>query len=292
MLFYSKRFLFFYPILFLFVACSEHSVSTSEMSTTAEVATMPDTTLATERVILKTANISMDVRKVEESILNLQSLVNDLNGHVFHYEIQNDKTFQNEVQQTIDSCLSIEEIRPVGLLKVKIPVIYGDTFIAQVMRMDGSINQFILDEEDITEEITEKKELMESDYGLASEHTGRKPKSNQIGNIDEIYLKKELNESYINRKSAFSTRKYRSNYLWFDIRFSGQKYLSKTMTASFKPIRTPFLLSAREALVDGWHGISVLILFLIRIWPLAFVGLIIALVFKKWGALLKSHLRS
>ncbi|MBK8145908.1 MAG: hypothetical protein IPK62_13450 [Bacteroidetes bacterium] len=198
--------LFFFSIV-LFASCSEHSVTTSEMSTTAEVAGMADTALATERVILKTATINMDVCKVEESVLDLQTLVNELNGHVFHYQIQNDKSFQNEVQHTVDSTLIMEEIRPTGLLKVRIPMAHGDTFISQVLNMEGNINQFMLDEEDITEDIIEKKELMQSDHSLVTTGADTKPVSNQFGNVDEVYLKKELTESYINRKAAFFNHK-------------------------------------------------------------------------------------
>nr|MBP6314740.1 hypothetical protein [Chitinophagaceae bacterium] len=283
--------LFFFSIV-LFASCSEHSVTTSEMSTTAEVAGMADTALATERVILKTATINMDVCKVEESVLDLQTLVNELNGHIFHYEIQNDKSFQNEVLYTVDSSLFIDEISPIGLLKVRIPLASGDTFIAEILKMKGSINQFILDEEDITEDITEKKELMQSDHSLVTNGAKTKPAVRPLRNVDEVYLKNELTESYINRKAAFSSTKYRSRYLWFDIKFSGQKYLSKTMTASIKPIRTPFMLGAREALVEGWNGVSVFMLLLLRFWPLALLGGFIVWILKRKGVLPKMQLRS
>ena len=182
---YSKPFqILFFFIIVLFASCSEHSVTTSEMSTTAEVAGMADTALATERVILKTATINMDVCKVEESVLDLQTLVNELNGHIFHYEIQNDKSFQNEVLYTVDSSLFIDEISPIGLLKVRIPLASGDTFIAEILKMKGSINQFILDEEDITEDITEKKELMQSDHSLVTNGAKTKPAVRPLRNVD------------------------------------------------------------------------------------------------------------
>lgn len=272
---YVKNFTALVLCAVLYVSCSEMKSPASETTATTEASVLPDTTTGDDRVIIKTADISMDVNRVEESVQAFQELVNAMHGHVYHYEIQNEKYARNEVQHTMDSSIVINEIHPQGMMKVKVPVQYGDTFVSAVLKMNGSIVNFLLDENDVTEDITEKKELMLNDAGIARQK--RTP-----GNTEEDYFDKETKESYIARKAAFSKMNYQTRYLWFDISLKGKTYTDKQIIASAETVHTPFYVRATEALNNGWYGFSLFITLLLNLWPFFIIALLALIVIKRF----------
>ncbi len=283
---YAKNFTALVLCAVLYVSCSEMKSPRSETTATTEASSLPDTATGDDRVIIKTADISMDVNSVEESVQAFQELVNAMHGHVYHYEIQNEKYVRNEVQHTMDSSIVINEIHPQGMMKVKVPVQYGDTFVSAVLKMNGSIVNFLLDENDVTEDITEKKELMLNDAGIS--HQKHKP-----GNTEEDYFDKETKESYIARKAAFSKMNYQTKYLWFDISLKGKTYTDKQIIASAETVRTPFYVRATEALNNGWYGFSLFITLLLNLWPFFIFALLALIIIKRFqGSKYKSAANS
>ena len=252
-------------------ACAEqqNSISMASASADAESVTegSPDTALSDqERVIIKTANLSMDVDNVEESVQDFQQLVNKLDGHVFHYTLKNDKLTTKEVKASMDSAMLVHEIHPTAKLKVKIPVQQGDSFIQAVLNMNATISDFSFDENDVTETITEKKELM-----LVDKASG----TSKAKSLDQQYFNKDAKEEYIRRKADFSKMAYQTKHLWFDVELNGLNYISKQMTTASSVMHTPFYVRASESLYNGWYCFSVFIAAVITVWPFILMGCIL-----------------
>lgn len=263
-------------LLIIFASCSQYDKTADAGSTTTEAAPAADaaaTDSVTSRQIIKTAEINMEVENVEDEVHQLQNKINNFQGHIFHYEIKNEPVSKNEVQHTLDSTCVIQEIIPTGFVKVKIPVRQADTFIQYVLKMNGRIENFYLDEEDITETILEKKELMLVDANTTLPNKNLKTTAYQTD-------RKEL---AIARKADYLKTAYKTNYLWFDIRLNGATYVQKTMIASAEASRTPFYVSAVHALSNGWYAFSVFLVAMLHIWPFLLIVIIILLIAKrKW----------
>jgi PBP1b-binding outer membrane lipoprotein LpoB len=255
----------------LLFGCGQHqnpnSTSATSMDNSVSEASSPDAEHSTEdRVIIKTANLSMDVNHVEQSVKEFQHLVNGLNGHIFHINLKNEKRSTREVKASLDSTLLIHEIHPYAMLKVKIPASQGDSFVHAVLNMKGTVVDFQVDENDVTETISEKKELM-----LAS--ASGNPSA--VKSTDAYYADKDRKEEYIQRKSAFSKMAYQTKFLWFDVELSGLNYASQQMISSAQNQRTPFYVRAAEALRNGWYGFSIFLAGVLSIWPFILCGVLL-----------------
>jgi hypothetical protein len=216
------------------------------------------------RMVIKVAEIKLNVKNIEEDIQQFQQKVNALNGHVFHYEINNNRLLENEFQQSLDSSYQIYKIEPVGFMKVKVPVSQTDEFVNYVLSKNGVIEHFSLNEEDITEDLQEKKELIEVESKTASN------KNN-----------KNHQEEKIIHKTDFKKLDYKTNFIWFDISLNGESFIDKKIIASSKNYRTPFYVSTLKALDSGWYLFSQLLVSLLHLWPFLLLGLLVFIIIKK-----------
>ncbi len=223
------------------------------------------------RMVIKTAEIKLNVKNIEEDIQQFQQKVNALNGHVFHYEINNNRLLENEFQQSFDSSYQIYKIEPIGFMKVKVPVSQTDEFVNYVLSKNGVIEHFSLNEEDVTEDLQEKKELI----GVEAETAEIKP------TIASNKHEKNNKEEKIIRKTDFKKLDYKTNFIWFDISLNGESFIDKKIVASSKNYRTPFYVSTLNALDSGWYLFSQLLVGLLHLWPFVLLGLLVLIVIKK-----------
>ena len=223
------------------------------------------------RMVIKTAEIKLNVKNIEEDIQQFQQKVNALNGHVFHYEINNNRLLENEFQQSLDSSYQIYKIEPIGFMKVKVPVSQTDEFVNYVLSKNGVIEHFSLNEEDVTEDLQEKKELI----GVEAETAEIKP------TIASNKHEKNKKEEKIIRKTDFKKLDYKTNFIWFDISLNGESFIDKKIVASSKNYRTPFYVSTLNALDSGWYLFSQLLVGLLHLWPFVLLGLLVLIVIKK-----------
>ena len=223
------------------------------------------------RMVIKTAEIKLNVKNIEEDIQQFQQKVNALNGHVFHYEINNNRLLEKEFQQSLDSSYQIYKIEPIGFMKVKVPVSQTDEFVNYVLSKNGVIEHFSLDEEDVTEDLQEKKELVNMDVKTTT-------KKQTIASND--YNKTNKEEKII-RKTDFKKLDYKTNFIWFDIALNGESFIEKKIVANSKNYRTPFYVSTLKALDSGWYMFSQLLVGLLHLWPFVLLGLLVLIVIKK-----------
>ena len=261
-----------FSVLFM-ISCSNQAAPDAMATEAAlsESAQLPDTALATGRVVIKSAELAMEVKELEPAFQEFQQMLQPLGGKIYHYELDKQILSSHDTEYSLDSSLQVREVSPSGQLKIRVPVQYGDSFIAAVLRMDASVTRFYLDEQDITEDITEQKELMLSDAGAVKKKSAS-AKSNAL---------REDRESYIQRKADFSRMAYRTQNLWFDVRLNGQTYTERRMLASAETIRSPFYVRASHALQDGWYGFSVFLSLLLQLWPFILLAVIILVLLRR-----------
>ncbi|MBL7766254.1 MAG: hypothetical protein JNJ58_09190 [Chitinophagaceae bacterium] len=258
-----------------FFSCNESSYEKQGMSAAAPTESISSESESdTARTVIKTADIALSVDRVEDQILSLQQTVSALKGHVIHYELHNQTESEKEVEHSLDSSYVIRSIHPNGFVKVKVPVESADTFIQYILHQDGRIENFLLDEEDVTEDLREKKELVQVDdvAGTAA------PKKQTLAR--DAY-QTDRRETRIHRKADYSKLAYRTKYLWFDIRLEGKKYTDKEMIATAKEAQRPFYVGAVNALGKGWEVFSLFIIGLLHLWPFLLISILALIVFRK-----------
>ena len=175
------------------------------------------------------------------------------------------------MQHTLDSNIIITNIHPTGMMKVKIPFAQSDRFISEVLAMGGDIDHFLLDENDVTEDIHEKKDLMLLDANLSKANIKQKNGTN---------TSMASKESLIKRTSDFAKLNYQTKHLWFDIHFNGQSFQTQQMTFAPKSVRPPFYVNAFKSLQEGWLGLSFIFVVLLKLWPLFLISFIMLFIIQ------------
>ena len=261
-------------VCLFFFACKQANTdyaTTTEASSPATESINFESNADSARTVIKTADIKLNVKNIEQEIQSFQDKVNTLNGHVFHYEINNNRTLENEFQQSMDSAYQIYKVETVGYMKVKVPVSQTDDFVKYVLSKNGVIEHFSLDEQDVTEDLQEKKELVNMDV-----NTTTKKQTIASNEYD-----KNTKEEKIKLKTDFKKLAYKTNFLWFDIAMNGNTFMDKEIVASSKNYRTPFYVSALKALDNGWYLFSQLLVGLLHLWPFILLTVLVLIVIKK-----------
>jgi len=260
----QKTFLAYIACGLLFSSCSQnYNISSFSGETPAEILP-PDST----RMLIKTAELKLRVEDVQQTIIKIQQAVNSMDGHVMHYEINANRAHKQEVAYSLDSSYLVDEIHPEGLMKIRIPVGASDSFIHTMLTIESSIDKLLFDEEDITEELNERRELsMIIPHEKKSQDT----------------CTTNLNIFAIQRKSEYVKGKYLTQFLWFDISLQGNSYIEKKKTAGDHQIHDSIFVNLIRAFETGWFAFAVFFTTVISAWPFLIILMIILIGLKrKW----------
>ncbi len=261
-------------VILLFISCGEQDRTLSEKrskasSSGAKSAPANDTS----RMVIKTAEIKLQVDDVSENIKTIQSTVHSMNGHVIHYEVNSNRQYQQEIAWSLDSGIIINNINPQGFMKVKVPTEQSDSFIHAMLSMNASIDKLLVDEEDVTEDLSEKADLADMDSPLETKPT----------HLKETVYADHKNEVAIMRKADYNRLDYRTKYLWFDIYLQGHTFVEKTKTATMHDLHEPFYVNAFKAIEAGGYAFSIFLVALLHVWPFILLIILFMIAYKrKW----------
>ena len=264
-----------YPILWsiLFLtSCGENDNSKPNVAeAVSESSTPAMDQAATERQVIKTAEIKLHVDQVPAKLKQVQRFVQTCDGHITHYEMNSNRVCQKEVECSLDSSYVIQEIDPEAYMKIKVPVLMADSFTNCLLSMDAQIDRLLVDEEDVTEEMNEKKSLIQV---------------GSLGNNQAVELKEKMYAddkliSQIKEKTSLAKLNYKTRYLWFDVYLHGNTIVEKSKIASIKTLHEPFYVNGIKAIQSGWYGASILIVTLLNVWPLLILIGLVFILYKK-----------
>ena len=264
-----KTILAFIACGLLVSSCSQKYDETSSSGGSPTEILPPDSS----RMVIKTAELKLNVVNVTEKIKEIQQAVNSMNGHVIHYEITSNRAYKQEVAYSLDSAFVVDEIHPEGLIKIRIPTTASDTFIQAMLSMESGVDKLLFDEEDITEDLNERRELAMT-----------VPIKNKTKRLSPT----KINVFAIERKTEYLKGKYRTQYVWFDIYLQGNSYLEKKKIASNHQMHPPIFINLVSALETGWYAFATFFTGLLTAWPFLLVLILLLILFKrKWSHWLK-----
>lgn len=213
------------------------------------------------RKVVKTAQISLKVEQLENSIIALKSFLKPIKGYVYNYEINNDSYEIDQFQKNMDSSVSVQKISPQGNLSVRVPIAHADSFINYVLQSKAQISSLKISDDDITENLWEKKEVANV-YAKSGKAQARKGNSKNIGYDNNTAM------NAIKAKAMAAKMDYKTKYLWFDLSLSAVPYYKSVATLTAKNYRTPIHVGLGNALIKGWHICADIILALVTVWPI------------------------
>lgn len=270
-------------LLCLFASCDQQNIPLDPATPSGAVAVAePVANTDEHRVVIRTAELKLSVGHLPEKVNEIRNLAGLLHGKVYHYDVKSNRQFRQETAFALDSAYHVYDVHPEAFVKIKIPVADADSFIQAVLNMDATIDQLTLDDEDITEDLLAKKELIAPVI----------PDSDKPKKLTEQQYRDERAETMIARKADFNKLNYRSAFLWFDIHLNGEPYVEKHPVFTSHELRSPFFLEAYTALREGAYHVESLLLVLLNIWPYLLIVTILIIAHKKrWIRLFPSRLR-
>ncbi len=247
-------------------SASTNTVSSSSDSTPFTNSPKHETLAKDSRKIIKTAEIQLKVKKIETQVNEIQLCMQQIGGHIAHYEIKNEIIHEITRQTQLDSSCQQQEILPTAFLKVSIPKAQGDSFIRYMLTREARIENFIMDEQDITENL----QAIQQNIAI-----------NKAQDLPIVEDRIQAQEQLIQHKAQANQLTYRTQSLWFDIRLSGESYTinqTKPLPPSgFGPFSVRFI----TAIKSGWEILSVFIIFLTNLWPLLLSSCLFYVIWKK-----------
>lgn len=265
----------FLTIVILFAACSRSDFSASEKAIPGSYSSEQDGYDQNNRKVIKTAQISLTVDHLEQSILNFKTFLKPINGYVYNYEIKNHSYEADHFQKNMDSSVSVQKVIPEGTLSIRVPINQADTFINYVLNSDAQIASLKINDDDITENLWSKKQ-MSSTYSNSGKAQNRK------GNSKSISYDNHTSINAIKAKALAAKMDYQTKYLWFDISMTAKPFYKSTTALTAKNYRTPIHVSFVNAIVKGWYICADMILALVTIWPIIIFLVIGLFIYRKY----------
>ena len=257
-----------------FTSCSRADFESEADATTESYSNEEAEYDEDNRKIVKTANISLKVDHLEKSIIDLKSFLKPIKGYVYNYEINNESYTEDSYQKNLDSSVVVERIHPKGNLSVRVPIAEADSFINFVLRSDATISSLQINDEDVTENLWEKKQV-------ANVYSNSGKAQKQKGNSKNINYDNNTSMNAIKAKAMAAKMNYQTKYLWFDINLSAKPFYKSITAIAAKNYRTPIHVGLANALIKGWHICADIILALVTVWPvLLLLGLVLFLIRK------------
>jgi hypothetical protein len=215
------------------------------------------------RITVHKGNIETQTSNTNQYVSNLIYTINALDGHTSNYQLSTNRYPTTTQDFSTDSMYQIIEQTTKATLTMRLPVQRADSFVQQIMRMNGTILNLQLNEEDKT-----------AGYQIADgidEYMSDKPKQmNKYGIENTIANRVEKNEII-----------YKAKYFWCDIVVNGDATIIKQAALKPNAYRNPLYLNAWHAAKEGLYLLGTILVGLLYVLPMGILIFIAAYLIKK-----------
>jgi len=286
-----KYFSFFLLIVFSFISCTDHDFSVSEskkesfekkvawideeeisisspsftsaITNPSEVST-PKSYIS-NRKLIKSGSIDIRPKSIDDSQKEIFDLVNRYGGYV-----------SNQVQKQRDSYNSVH-------LEVKIPTLQFDDFYADILTIDGEINNQNIKVNDVTEEFVDVQSRIKTKKDVELRYRELLKKAKNIEDVLKVEaeletLRTEI-ESYEGRLKFL---KDKTNFSTLSIALNEK--------APIIVDKSGFGTKLVQAFSNGWQIVLGITLGLINIWPILFLMPFLYLIIRRFRLLKRTNI--
>jgi hypothetical protein len=247
------------------VTTTEASAITSNIVSASDSASVPNIASSNtdNRITVHKGNIETQTADAKKYVSLLVATINNLGGHTSNYQLSTNEYEKTTQDFSTDSMYKVIEQTTTATLMMRIPVNRADSFVQQIMHMDGTIIHLQLHEEDKT-----------TDYQIADgvdKFITDKPK--QINNFGV--------ENAIQNRVQKNEITYQAKYFWCDVMINGDAQIIKKALLKPSAYRTPFYLNAWHATQEGFYILGNVLIGILYILPIGLLVVGIVLVVRK-----------
>lgn len=238
----------------------EYTIENSEdylEETIIETTTNPNLNTSQEQKIIKTGVLEFQTQNLSKTYSQIKALLNTYEGY-----IQTDNSGKNYNRQYQN-------------LQVRIPSKNFEVIIDSIFQSVNYFDTKSISRQDVTEEFIDLTARLKSKRELESRYIQLLSKANTVKEILEI--ERELSTI----REDIEAKQGRLEYLQSQVSYSTLN-INFYKEISNTGITVSYGTKIVNALKSGWFGISSVFLGILTLWPLLIVGLVVAIIIRRW----------
>lgn len=238
----------------------EYTIENSEdylEETIIETTTNPNLNTSQEQKIIKTGVLEFQTQNLSKTYSQIKALLNTYDGY-----IQTDNSGKNYNRQYQN-------------LQVRIPSKNFEVIIDSIFQSVNYFDTKSISRQDVTEEFIDLTARLKSKRELESRYIQLLSKANTVKEILEI--ERELSTI----REDIEAKQGRLEYLQSQVSYSTLN-INFYKEISNTGITVSYGTKIVNALKSGWFGISSVFLGILTLWPLLIVGLVVAIIIRRW----------
>lgn len=260
-----------------YAAKSEIAVdSTSASNEISSVASMA----VKDRLFIKTANVDMEVKDVYDVTISIEKSVQDLGGFVTNSNLRSTSVKENTYNTSDSEAMIVKKFQTENTMQVRVPTEKLAEFLQQINDKKIFLNSRIINAEDISAEIKlaemEAKRIRKTGANITTLKT----------NKDKVTMSDE-------NRSEENIHQYSSINFADNLKYSTVNIFIKEPKLRIAEIpvinaknidnkyKYNFWYDAKNAFIEGYYLIQMLLVGLIKIWPLILIGALVFYFLRK-----------
>lgn len=259
------------------------NTDSKKAASSADTAAMADTTKVATQLV-KTAEISLKVKSVQQVSESIASLTGQYGGMVMRHQIETNVASTRDVNISNDSVMRVSAFSTTGNMTVKVPALRLEEFMTKISHMGIYVNENKMDIDDKSlEYLSSELKLKDRRNMVAQQQAGRitiKNPANVLALKDDM-VDEQINNMRINNEVKFSM---------VDLSFYQSNTIMKETIANDDPSAygIPFFSSLRLAFANGWDIFTEMLIGLVNLWMFIATGVAIWLVIRHY----KKHVKT
>lgn len=233
-----------------------------------------------DKQFIKTASVDMEVKDVYDATVFIEKSLKDLGGFVTNSNLRSNVISENTFNTSDENAMLVKKYQTENTMKVRVPTEKLGDFLQVINDRKLFLNTRIIDAEDVTANIKfaemEVKRIQKTGQNISTLKTGKNKVEMGDSNMSEENSQK-LASINISDNLKYST---------VDIYIKEPKLRIAEIPVinsknSENKYKYNFFYDAKNAFVEGYYLIQMILVGLIRIWPLILIGFSVFFILKR-----------
>ncbi|MDR3339276.1 MAG: DUF4349 domain-containing protein [Candidatus Symbiothrix sp.] len=268
----------------------EKSAPSNYISSSVAVENTQDTT----RKFIRTADLKFKVKDVIHSTYDIEEIANRQGGFVTFTQLTGNIDYVTTTAISLDSSLISTYYTTVNSLVLRVPNVNLDTTLREIARNIDFLDYRTIKAEDVALDIlantlTQKRNA-KNEERLINAIDSRGKKLKETTSAEELLLNKQ--EQADNAKIANLSLADQINFSTVNVSIYQQQTIRREIISNDKNItayKPNFGSKLFESIQYGWDILANTFLFIIKLWGFILFGILVYIVYKKYGYKLRKN---
>jgi hypothetical protein len=247
---------------------SEISFDKAVSDSISSVATME----MKDRQFIKTASVDMEVKDVYDATISIEKSVKDLNGFVTRSNLKSNIVSEETFNISDENSMIVRKYQSENIMQVRIPILKLGEFLQQVNDKKLFLNLRTINAEDVTSNIKFSEMEAKRNQKMGQNISNLKNDKDKVKMTDEN-MSEENSQKYETMNMTDNLK-----YSTVDIYIKEPKIrIAEIPVINSKNIddkyKYNFFYDAKNAFVEGFYLIQIILVGIIKIWALVIIGI-------------------